>query len=228
MSQSHALFQEVGERLFLVETTSFLGSLALQQGDCATAARYGRQALELARALKSKQVIMRHLSLIGMAAWYLEDYPQMTTSFQEKLALSQELGDKALIAISLRSLGMAALRQGRTQEAAAFFLEAVRRDQGAMKERIPAYLAWFSEIALAAGQWSQAARLLGALESKIEAGFRKLERWDMEEVERCRAALQAQLDKDAFTAAFEEGKAFSLDMALAEALALGREVSQPN
>jgi len=227
MKESHELFQETGDELFIEETTAFFSSIALQQGDAATAFQYGQQSLKLARAFGSKFIIMRHLSFVGMAAWFLKDYPQMVACFQEKLALSRELGNKAAIALSLRALGMAALRQGLIQEAAAYFLEGLRKDQEARSEHIQIYLVWLAGIALTRGQTIQATRLMGAIGSDLEAGLAWMEQWDKQEFERNLDVLHVQIDAETFAAAFREGGVLSTEEALAEAIAIGREASLP-
>jgi predicted ATPase/DNA-binding SARP family transcriptional activator len=228
MKESYQLFEQVGDRLFMAMIKGFFSSLALQQGDYAAAFYDGQQSLELARAQKSKYVVMQHLSSVGMAAWYLEDYPQMIICFEQKLVLSRELGDKAAIAVSLRSLGMAALRQGQIPEAAAFFLEALRKDQEAGYFTVQNYLLWFAGVALAFTKPEQAARWIGALDSGFKYNRLLTELWDQQEYKHYLSILPAQFGEGAFKAVFEEGQALSLDEALIEAIDLGREASQSN
>jgi len=76
-------------------------------------------------------------------------------------------------------------------------------------------LASFAEIAIARGQARRGARLLGAADVlRPSQGMLVL---DEGEWERLLAKCRAALAEDAFTAAFEEGRAMSLDEAVAYA-----------
>jgi predicted ATPase/DNA-binding SARP family transcriptional activator len=226
MKESHKLFHELGDKLFLEITTAFFSAMNLHQGDYATGMRYGQQSLELARALKSKRVIMLHLSNIGIAAWFLKDYSQMAACFQEKLTLSSELGEKAEIALSLRFLGMANLRLGHIQEASACFLEGLQKAQEVGNEHVWLFILWLAGVALAMGQPARTVRLMATIRSKIEAGTNGMDSWDQQEFEQIMATVKAPGGDEAVQAALEKITIFSEDEAFAEAIAIGKEASQ--
>jgi tetratricopeptide (TPR) repeat protein len=137
---------------------------------------------------------------------------------EESLALFRDLGDKGGSAMSLRSLGRAATDQGDYRRAAALFDEslALSRDLGDNRD-MAAGMEELAAVACAQEQPERAARLFGAAQALREAIGAPRPPADQPRYDRSVAAARAGLGEHAFTAAWAEGRALSVDQALAAA-----------
>ena len=138
---------------------------------------------------------------------------------EESLDLRQQLGNKWGVGVSLGTLGWVAMREGDWARALARLGESleVRREIGDMGGS-----AWclerVAEVALAQGQARKAACLLGAAAALRAAIGSVVDPVDQPENESRLAALRAELGEAQFAAAWDEGRAMSLDQAIAYAL----------
>jgi len=173
----------------------------------------------LYRQLEDKQGISLGLSNLGEAARGQGDYARAAVLYQESLALRQEQGDKGNIAASLHNLGIVAREQGDYQQAEALFKESLIlfRVVG-YRWGIVAGLAEWAELANAKGQVKRAVRLFGATDSLYEVIGAHAEPAARVRYERAMAAARVQLGETAFAAPWAEGRAMTLEQAIAYAL----------
>jgi hypothetical protein len=137
---------------------------------------------------------------------------------EESLAVAHSLGDRFLIARLTAHLGAVALSQGEWDQARACYGEALRQCQeSADKPAIAGCLSGLAAVA-AQSQAERAARLFGAAEALREAVGFHFTPLDPGGYDRHVAALRAQLDEEAYAAAWAEGRAMPLEQAAAYAL----------
>jgi ATP/maltotriose-dependent transcriptional regulator MalT len=137
------------------------------------------------------------------------------------LALFRELGNKAGAAGALYDLALAAQAQGDLSRALAYLAESVTLlcDQG-NQPAISTCLVAFAGVANQARQPARAARLLAAAQKLREAAGTPSPSAIGADFEHNAAGARAQLDEAAYAAAWAEGRALSLDQAIAEARSL--------
>ena len=139
--------------------------------------------------------------------------------YEESLAVARGLGARGVLPGRLHSLGHAVLAQGQAGRARGLFVESLAlarelEDRGGVAEG----LAGFAAVAAAEGRGERAARLLAAATAHWEA--HGLVMWPAEraEYERTTARARAQLDEATWQRAWDEGRAMTMERAIAYAL----------
>jgi hypothetical protein len=132
---------------------------------------------------------------------------------------NRELNNTAGIAMERHNLGYVALHQGDNRQAAAHFMESL-----ALRQTLGSNL-WMAEclvgmasVVVVQGQGEQAARLFGAVQDVLESSGAMLSPADRNEYERNVLAARAKLDETTFAAAWAQGRAMTLEQAVATAL----------
>ncbi len=162
------LAKRLGDRSLAANTLSTLGEIAASQGDIIQAIAYNRESLSFARELNDK-----HLVACTLNNWdyftALQGDPTLATDAQEALKLARELGDKLLINKVLHTLGYIALHRDDLVQATTWYREglsqAIELDS---KEGIGWNIYGLALLAEAEEQFLQSARLLGAVEMKLD------------------------------------------------------------
>ncbi len=154
--------------------------------------------------------------------------------YKESGALLREAGDRWGFTRSLAGSAAAALHQGNTEQAKLLFevTLALWRELG-NRAGIIQCLARLAAVAGAMGQLEsppqrvealqRAIRLFGAADALLQATGFLLDVADRAEFDRNLAAIRAQLDEAVFAAAWQEGRAMTLEQATAYALGEGAE-----
>jgi ATP/maltotriose-dependent transcriptional regulator MalT len=140
---------------------------------------------------------------------------------EEALNVGRKLGDRLLCASSLGYLAQATMVQGDLTRAALCFREALLllRDLGQRWILVECLLA-VAHLAAALGQTKRATRLLAFQEPLRRASGMELLPFEQLGYRRDIDAVRAALGDVAFAAAWREGRAFTVEHAIAEALAV--------
>jgi tetratricopeptide (TPR) repeat protein len=189
------------------------------QGDYAAARALYAESLAIQRELEDKLGLPFTLNCLGEVLRCQGDYAGAGECYEESLALWRQLGIQEGVAGMLSNLGHVAQHQGDDRRAVAFFAEslALCRALGSQPS-IAICLAGLAGVAGAAGQPERAARLFGAAEALLEAVDAHVLPADRADYERGVAAVRAALSAEAFAAAWAEGRALPLELAIALAL----------
>ena len=219
MEEALAIWKELDDKHGTARALISLGWAALRPGDYPLAKARLEEALVLSRELGDTRSIGFELSGLGEVALRLGDYGQATRLLEESLELRRQLGNKWGVGVSLGTLGWVAMRQGDWDRAIARLGESleVRReigDQGGS--------AWclerLAEVALAQGKPEKAVRLLStAAALRISLGS-VIDPVDQAEYQDRRTALRTELGEERFASAWNEGRALTLEQAIAYAL----------
>ena len=195
-----------------------LGNLHLSQGDCDRAASLFEEYLSFGHKMGSKNLIRDSLLWLGRLAWVQNDFSQAIQQYSEALVISRELGDQFIEAIVLCGLGKASLAGGNTESAHEYFAKALELlpmsyfiDEG---EEILEGIAF---LAIIQHQAQRAACLLGSTQALYDHDSFQYPPKNRLERENAIACLRQALGEEAFTKAWEEGRAMTLEQAVAYA-----------
>jgi tetratricopeptide (TPR) repeat protein len=160
------------------------------------------------------------LPSLGWVALMQGDYAEAERSFAEEVRTMRELGNQRRISLALVTLGFVACYQGKLEEARSLFTESLKLGiQRGLQREIAPVLEGFARVAGAQAQAERAARLFGAAAALREATSTPLLRSRRADHEQQVAAVHADLGEEAFAAAWAEGRALTLEHAVAFALA---------
>ena len=216
-----ALAREVGDRAALVTLLDALGWVALAQGDLPAARSVAEETEALCRELRDRWTAAHPRMLLGEIARSSGDYDLAARLYQESLDLHRQVAHKQGAAICLHNLGHVAIHQGDLQRARARLAESLDlgREIGDTYH-LAMCCAAVAGIAVRSGRARQAAQLCAAAVAALDGIGARLETVDLDEFSRNQSLARDQLGKAAFDADWAEGRAMSLDQAIACALAI--------
>lgn len=211
---------------FLANAVMEVSNAYADSSDLARAEALRAEALERYRQLGDQRGVARCLTSLGEEARSEGDFARATELYQEALAGVRELGDRVGIVILQDNLGAAFRALGDHRRALSAYHEALSIQLDLRNPEDTVYsLNGLAGVALDRGQPRQATRLLAASAALAEATGVGIERIDRAQVEQDWAAARTQLGEEAYRAAWEEGRALPIDVAVAEALALNTEAT---
>jgi predicted ATPase/DNA-binding SARP family transcriptional activator len=185
------------------------------RGDLARARLLFESALDHAQRCGERWFIGNALSNLGEIARDQGDYDRATVLLTENLEVRRELGNQNSIAGQFYGLGTVAWRRQDRQQAEALFKQALALARETGYSRVVSVGLWaFGRVAVTEKRYERAARLFGAVESLSE----RMHTNDRRAYEDDVRALRAQLGEPVFDKARVEGRAMSLEQAIAYAL----------
>jgi predicted ATPase len=206
-----AISREAGDEFAIAMSIGDLGTVAWSQGDYEQAAERYEEQLAIGRRTSDRIVIPNALFNLAGVARSQGDYEQAATLYAELLAFDAWKPD------ALYGLGRVARSRGEYAAARAHYAEAVAIWQAAgQRYGIRLSLDGLASLAAAQALLEQAARLFAAAE-ELHASF-QLAPGDRAEHDRDLAAAHAALSETVFAAAWAEGRAMTIEQAIAEAL----------
>ncbi len=219
LEESIALAPADSEPWTRAHALGILGLVTLYEGQVAQAAPLFTESLALFRQLADPFGIPISLVRLGIVALLQGDWLQAARLYEESLALYRQLGNSWGMGISLGSLAEVALAQGEWERAATLYRESLALMHSTGSHwYVALVLVGMAGATLGQGQAERAARLLGAGEALVEAIGGRLPPIDRKFYERNVAAARAALDEAIFAAVLAEGRAMTLEAALAYAL----------
>jgi predicted ATPase/DNA-binding CsgD family transcriptional regulator len=221
-----ALGRDVVHPFLLASALVGLAMGALIAGDPAQAATLCEEGLSACRAVSERRGMYYSLYGLMEVARSQGDHERAVALMEEAHALTREQGDPWSIAFALSVLGNLVLQRGDTARAGALQRESLALLQAiADTVGIGRCLDGLGWVASAQRQPARAARLFGAAEALRERiGAAPHLPWRAEH-ERRMADAWVGLAEDAFAAEWSEGRALSLDQAIAYALAADETVT---
>jgi non-specific serine/threonine protein kinase len=218
-----ALYQELGDRRGVANMLSDLGALATHQGDYPAGRALLEESLAIRRQLDDRWGISTSLSILGDWALDQGDYRAARVLHEESLTIKRELGNRYGMAVELHYLGTVDKEEGEHRSARVRFEEGLvicrelgdRHGIAELLEGLASGVAAMGRPGRAARVWGRAERLREEIGSPVKAGGQRL-RYDRD-VAAARAALG---DDAAFDSAWQEGRAMTLDRAMADAIGM--------
>jgi non-specific serine/threonine protein kinase len=195
--------------------------VAFFQGDYASAWAQLKESLAIRRELGDRGGMALMLNNLGVVTKGQGEFASARALYEESLAIRRDLGDQGGIADSLHNLGIVASDQSDYASARPLFEEslAIWRKLG-HRLGIPCSLDGLATVIAALGGSLRAAGIWGAAErlrEEIGSPLSPSER--LEHDPRVAAARAALGDDAAFDCAWREGRAFTLEQAIALTLA---------
>ena len=213
--ESLALFKEVDDKGNIASSLFQLACVIFVQGDFATARPLLEEALALFRELADKEGIAHCFYLSGWLALSQGDAAMARSLEEESLVLYKEIGTPWGVAMSLSLLGRVAAVQGDQAAARALSQESLAFAGKGDKALIAFCQEGLAGVVAAQGEPAWAARLWGAAETLREVIRAPIPSVERANYERSVAAARERLGEQAFTTAWAEGRALSLEQALA-------------
>ncbi len=210
------IFQSHDDRWGEAWSLAFLGRDARDSGNYEQARPLYLKSAELLREIGDQWAYAIIASHLGTIAFHLGDYASARKLIGERLALGRKMGSKLHIALSLSGLGGIASAEGDYPGATELFKEAlvICHQIGNISEVVN-NLTWLAWLMSKQGQFERAVRLDAAASKSrgtVNIGWWPLQSSTSDTLEIARA----QLDQDAFDAAWEEGRAMTLEQAIAQ------------
>ena len=214
-----AVFRTLGRADEIAHSLRLLGTLAHNLNDDQEARSLLTESLALYREQGNRWGAAYALNSLGEQARARGDIQEAAERYAESLALFREVRDVLGISMVLSNQGYLALQQGNLPRAAALLRESLqpryeRKDRGGAV----AFLPGLAAVAAARGRTREAVRLFGAVEALLEHLGTSLERNERADYDRYVAAVRTQLDQAAFATAWAQGRAMTLEQAVALAL----------
>ncbi len=208
----------------IVYTTMLLGKIALDQGNLAAAAALLHKSVAVCQVLGEEVPAPRmHL---GELALMTGAYAQARQILEETLALCEATGELFMAAATLRWLGETLLAQGDHQGARKLLREGVARSRSTGHQRVLVFtLTVFAGAVVSrphpqADDVCAAARIWGAVEVVREDIGMFVPAANQTRFDQAIAYARTQISAEAWAAAWEQGRALSLEQATTLALDL--------
>jgi predicted ATPase/transcriptional regulator with XRE-family HTH domain len=213
-----ALFRALGDTARVSDALWVLGAVALMQEQYERAVPLLEQNLALGRERGDERGTNQPLGALALIALRQGRYERARTMLEESLTILGSYDDRWARAMTLTLLGHVELAAGDPSRAEARFADAAPLFQALGN---PLYVPWCFEglagVTAERGDWALAVRLCGArdaLHAGLGLGVPPVDRnAHARTLDGCRRTLGG----DAFAAAYEAGRALTLDDALAEA-----------
>ena len=208
-------------------TLIVLGDVHRDQGAYTLADQCYTEGLILYQVLGNKQAIAEVCHTRGELALLTGDYARVLVLEQASLMQFREVGEHWTIAAALLNQGFAAHHQGDTEHATQLFQESLMLSQAMENVGFMAVgLVGYAGVAAAQDQQDtrgnqaaeRAAHLLGAEEACCELNGYHMVQAHRHEYERIKAIARTCLDETTWNAALAEGRAMTLEQAVAYAL----------
>ncbi len=224
MTESLGLSRALGATSMAAYALMILGQTARDQGNHTQAGSLLRESLALKQALGDPApAILMHLGLLALVQ---EDYSQAQRLGEECLEACQQVGDSFYPSMALRVLGETALAQGEYTRARTLLRESVARARNTRHRRAVAFALTAFAGAVTGGREPSAddvhaaARIWGAAEALREEVGIFLPVAESTRYERALTDARTWLPPEVWATAWAEGRAMSLEQAIALALAL--------
>ena len=226
LEQSVTIWRELDRRRPLAEALHFLANEMLAQGHADKARALAEESISLYRCEGSDEFgLAVTLATLGIAAMAEEQYTAARAALEESASISRRMEDNWALALSVRNLGIVAFRQGDHSGAIRFLTESlvVLRDLDE-KWFISRSLETLATVLAIDGDSCAAARLFGAGEALREAVGASVLPVYRPDYDRGLEALRRRLGNANLRELWSEGRAMTVEQAVAYALVEAQSV----
>jgi len=219
LEQAVALNREVGNWHDISWSLRHLGEVLRIRRDYARAMTLFEECLTLVREMADTYCTGDTLRLLAMLAYEQGDDKRATLLGEESVILLRQMGSKSTLAAVLTLLARVALSHGGTERAGELCKEGLHLlQEWTNKQYVIEALMALAGVMTAEGHPVRSARLLGAAEALSEASGTLMTPGEQYEHGRGVAAARRQSGEVTFAEAWAQGRAMTLEQAIAEAL----------
>lgn len=220
LEESLRLFKSTGDVHGAAAASFHTGRIYFRQGDWARARREREESLPFLRQAKDRRYVCYALNALGEIARAEGNYELAKGFYEEAFRFARELGGKFYMSITTMNVGYVALYEGKLAFAKALFVESLEMARDVeYGGSVAAALLGFAGVAAAEMNSRRAVRLLAVVETLLRTeDTRIISPADEVEYQRHLAFARKQLDDAAFSAAWEDGRAMTLEQAIEYAL----------
>jgi predicted ATPase/class 3 adenylate cyclase len=213
------LHRELGDVWGFAYSEMLIGNALAEAGDLASAQPVLEESLRAFLELGDEHYTGVASVNLAWVSGDLGDKDRERALHEENLGRAHALGNRTLEAHSIAQLAMLARDEGRLREASTMLKESliIFRELGDRLE-LAMNLGRVANVLALAGSVGPAARLLSSSEALTEKLGASVPWWAGERNAKTLAIIRAQLDEAAFSEAWEQGRALTLDEAVALAL----------
>jgi non-specific serine/threonine protein kinase len=210
------LFREAGDKSGSALALHFLAHVAEHQSDYGRATELLEESMSLYDALDDKSGRALSLNCLGDLQRGQGNYDRAAGLLEQALILGRERNDTRMIANAATGLGHAELRLGNNAQAQAYLEEALALGQDLGTDSVIGIsMIGLAGVSAAMGQPEWAARLLGAVDALFAASGFSVPPADRADFDHHVTATRAALDEATFEAAWAEGRAMTVQQAIA-------------
>jgi predicted ATPase/class 3 adenylate cyclase len=219
LDESLTLWRESGDRWGVAMALHYRGSLAHDQGEVTLAMALYEESLGLLRELGDWWSVASTLGNLGILVGNQGDHARAAKLFDQRMAIRVELGDPAGAAWSQMFLGRAAYHERDFERADRLYRQSLRCywELGHRWEPIVC-LEGLAVTAASAGDPARSAALYGAASAQRDAIGEPVPSRERAGHDQSVAAARVALGDEAFARAWAEGRAMTLEQAVAYAL----------
>lgn len=221
LEEALSIGRELGDPWNTATALRYLGLLASMQGNYVEARSLLEQSLEIWRSMgpEARRGVSWTLTFLGDVALNQNESNEARSIFEESVTILREIGDKNLLAYSVRRLGLLAWREKDYRNAIALCKESLSLNRELGDPRgVLACLAAFADIAVVQGKFERGVTLIAAVETQLASMGMQLLPVDKLESERALSLLLTKLDKKTLNKFWAKGKGMLLEETLAFAL----------
>ena len=214
-----ALRREVGDTIWIAWALADLGDVASAQARHAQARTWLTESHALFRQLDDASGLSLTLRELGDVARDAGDQDAARAHYEESLRISKDRGWVWGIAAAFARLGLLAQHQGDDAARVTLLANALNliRPLDAI-QAIVLILLEFADLAVTHRHAERATQLLGAVDGLLGAAHEGMAMANRDVYDRVRSAVGAQLDETRLAIMREEGRAMTLEQAVAYAL----------
>ena len=213
------IFREVGDARGASYALMLQGLACLHERNNAMARPLFEESIVLARQANDYSTLSLSLGNLAAMAENAGDLDESWSIRAESASVAREIGDRHSLGVALAGLALVARRQGKYRESEELFSEAlIASSQLGDALAMPRALAGLAGAAAISTEYQRAARLFGAVDAFREVqGTREMTRWrDISDPDL--GTVRGALGDDAFAVMWGEGRAMTLQQAIAYAL----------
>jgi non-specific serine/threonine protein kinase len=214
-----ALSRSLVDKRGIARSLNSLGNVAWSEGSYPAARSLYEESLAIWRELGDKRGIAASLNNLGLVVSSQGDYGAARTLLEEGLAIRRELGDETGSGSLLNNLANVARHHGDYAAAHSLYVRGLSLYRG-LTDRVLVLetLEGLAAVAAAKEQPRRAALIFGAVEAMREALGAPRPPSDRAEYDWIVEVVRAALVEGTFAAAWEQGRAMTLEQAIAYAL----------
>ena len=213
------LHRRLGDPRGAAQDLNVLCVASIEEGDFERAQQFSEESLALFRQAGDERYAVAATRTLAFTYASRGDLERARTLHEANLAQAQALGFKETEAQTLGSLAMIAFEQGRVDDALVLGKQNLLacRDLGSLHGIAQSLCRSAATFAVLAGKADTAAQLLSCFEALREQ-IGVSEAWVTTMNEETLSAIRARLDESTFADAWEQGRALTIDAAIALAL----------